>query len=175
MDQVAKRARLSRALVYVYFRDKADLHLALVERALDTLRQRFEAAREGKARGIDEVEAIGRSYFAFAHELPHYFDACARFEARASGAGVQPNEAACMAAGHRAHETIVASLGRGVADGSIRPDGADPFVTALALWAFMLGVIQITTTKPGLLQQEGTSVEQFVDYVMSMARRTLQP
>jgi AcrR family transcriptional regulator len=175
MDQVAKRARLSRALVYVYFRDKADLHLALVERALDTLRQRFEAAREGKVRGIDEVEAIGRSYFAFAHELPHYFDACARFEARTSGAGVQPNEAACMAAGHRAHETIVASLGRGVADGSIRPDGADPFVTALALWAFMLGVIQITATKPGLLQQEGTSVEQFVDYVMSMARRTLQP
>ena len=135
----------------------------------------LRSVREGKARGIDEVEAIGRSYFAFAHELPHYFDACARFEARASGAGVQPNEAACMAAGHRAHETIVASLGRGVADGSIRPDGADPFVTALALWAFMLGVIQITTTKPGLLQHEGTSVQQFVDYVMGMARRTLQP
>ncbi len=45
MDQVARRARLSRALVYVYFRDKSDLHLALVERALDTLRERFEAAR----------------------------------------------------------------------------------------------------------------------------------
>src|SRR5512137_311512 len=62
MDQVARRARLSRGLVYVYFRDKADLHLALVERALDTLRLRFEAARAGKARGIDEVEAIGWAY-----------------------------------------------------------------------------------------------------------------
>ncbi|MBP9590615.1 MAG: helix-turn-helix transcriptional regulator, partial [Steroidobacteraceae bacterium] len=32
MDQVARRARLSRALLYVYFRDKPDLHFALVER-----------------------------------------------------------------------------------------------------------------------------------------------
>ena len=38
MDQVARRARLSRALVYVYFHDKADLHFALVERSLETLR-----------------------------------------------------------------------------------------------------------------------------------------
>ena len=175
MEQVARRARLSRALVYVYFRDKADLHLALVERALDTLRLRFEAAREDKARGIDEVEAIGRTYFAFAHEFPHYFDACARFEARTSGDGVQPNEVACMAAGHRVHETIVASLSRGVADGSIRGDSGDPYVTALALWAFMLGVIQITATKSGQLQHEGISVQRFVDHAMTMALRTLQP
>src|SRR5512137_1659590 len=56
MDQVARRARLSRALLYVYFRDKADLHLALVERALDALRESFEAARQGQPSGIAEVE-----------------------------------------------------------------------------------------------------------------------
>lgn len=175
MDQVARRARLSRALVYVYFRDKADLHLALVERALDTLRLRFEAASQGKPSGIDEVEAIGRAYFAYAHELPHYFDACARFEARASSEGVQPNEDACMAAGHRVHETIVASLNRGVADGSIRADNGDPYVTALALWALMLGVIQIAATKSGQLAHEGITVQRLVDHAIAMALRTLRP
>jgi len=175
MDHVARRARLSRALVYVYFRDKADLHLALVERALDTLRLRFEAASQDKPSGIDEVEAIGRAYFAYAHELPHYFDACARFEARASSEGVQPNEDACMAAGHRVHETIVASLNRGVADGSIRADNGDPYVTALALWAFMLGVIQIAATKSGQLAHEGITVQRLVDHAIAMALRTLRP
>ena len=175
MDRVARRARLSRALVYVYFRDKSDLHLALVERALDTLRVHFETAREGRPRGIDEVEAIGRAYFAFAHELPHYFDACARFEARTSSEGVQPNEDACMAAGQRVHETIVASLDRGVADGSISPDIGDPYVTALALWAFMLGVIQIAATKSGQLEHEGVTVQRLVDHAITMALRTLRP
>jgi AcrR family transcriptional regulator len=175
MDQVARRARLSRGLVYVYFRDKADLHLALVERALDTLRLRFEAAREGKARGIDEVQAIGLAYYSYAHELPHYFDACSRFEARPTSDGLQQNEAACMAAGHRAHEVIVASLERGVADGSIRADLGDPYVTALALWALMLGVIQIVQTKSGQIAHEGFSVPQIVEQSMALARRALQP
>ena len=175
MDQVARRARLSRALVYVYFRDKPDLHLALVERALDTLRQRFEAARAGKPRGIDEVEAIGWAYLAFARELPHCFDACARFEARTGSDGVGPNEVACMAAGHRVHETIVASLSRGVADGSIRADVGDPYVTSLALWAFSHGVVQIAATKAGQMEIEGIPVQRFFDHAIAMALRALQP
>jgi AcrR family transcriptional regulator len=175
MDQVARRARLSRALVYVYFRDKPDLHLALVERALDTLRRRFEAARDGKQRGIDEVEAIGWAYLTFARELPHYFDACARFQARTSSDGVEPNEAACMAAGHRVHETIVASLNRGVADGSIRADIGDPYVTSLALWAFSHGVVQIAATKSGQMAIQGIAVQRFFDHAIAMELRTLQP
>lgn len=175
MDQVARRARLSRALVYVYFRDKSDLHLALVERALDTLRERFEAARQRKATGLEEVEAIGWAYLAFARDLPHCFDACARFEARASSDGVQPNEIACMAAGHRVHETIVASLNRGVADGSIRADIGDPYVTSLALWAFSHGVVQIAATKSGQMEIEGIPVQRFFDQAISMALRTLKP
>ena len=98
MDQVARRARLSRALVYVYFKDKADLHFALVERSLDALRHHFEAARAVKESGLAEVEAIGRAYLAFERETPHYFDACARFQAHTSAArDVPPNEAACIA------------------------------------------------------------------------------
>jgi TetR/AcrR family transcriptional regulator len=38
MDRVAKSARLSRALLYVYFRDKNDLLHAITERALHYLR-----------------------------------------------------------------------------------------------------------------------------------------
>jgi len=175
MDKVARRARLSRALVYVYFRDKNDLHLALVERALDRLRERFEAARLDKTRGIDEVEAIGWAYLAYARELPHCFDACARFQARTTADGAQPNEAACLAAGHRVHETIVASLDRGLADGSIRADSGDPYLTSLALWAFSHGIVQIATTKLGQIETMGVTVQQFFDHAIAMALRTLAP
>jgi AcrR family transcriptional regulator len=175
MDQVARRARLSRALVYVYFKDKADLHFALVERSLEALRHYFEAARAGKARGIDEVEAIGRAYLAFSRELPHYFDACARFQAHTSAErDVPPNEAACMCSGHRAHEVMVESLNRGVADGSIRADIGDPYTTALALWAFSFGVIQIAASKAGQMEHEGVAVQQFVEHAFAMALRSLQ-
>jgi AcrR family transcriptional regulator len=176
MDQIARRARLSRALVYIYFRDKADLHLALVERALGELRDRFVAAGEGKTSGYDEIEAIGHAYLDFARVSPQSFDACARFHARASSEGeLPPNEAACIAAGGAVHETLVAALKRGKADGSIRADLGNPYATALALWAFSHGVIQIVATKPGQVEREGLSVEAFVDHAFELALRSLKP
>ena len=174
MERVARRARLSRGLLYVYFRDKADLHLGLVERALDTLRERFVAAREGKDSGIDAVEAIGRAYLEFARELPHYFDACARYQARVGPDDADSSEVACANAGHRVHETIVESLNQGVTDGSIRPDLGDPYVTALTLWAFTHGVIQIVATKGGQIEHEGIAVERFIDHAFDMALRSLR-
>ena len=180
MDQVARHARLSRALVYVYFKDKSDLHLALVERALETLRQRFESARDGKPGGIDEIEAIGRAYLTFSREMPHYYDACSRYQSHAcgescAGAAVPPTEAACMSAGHRVHETLVDSLNRGVADGSIRANLGDPYVTALALWAFTHGVIQIASSKGGQIEHEGVPVQQFIDHSFELVLASLRP
>ncbi len=175
MDQVARRARLSRALVYVYFRDKGDLLFALVERSLDNLRERFIEAQRGHDRGIDEVEAIGRAYLLFSRERPHYFDACARFQAhRSACAEPHPNELACMVAGHLVHEVIVASLNRGIADGSVRSDLGDPYVTALSLWAFSHGVIQIASTKGGQIEHEGTPVQSFIDHAFGLALRSVR-
>jgi AcrR family transcriptional regulator len=179
MDQVARRARLSRALLYVYFKDKGDLHMALVERSLAALRDRFVAAREGRNNGLAEVEAIGRAYLAFSVETPHYFDACARYQAHAPA--VQhpdeplSNEAACETAGHGVHEVIVESLNRGVADGSVRRDLGDPFVTALALWAFTHGMIQIASSKGGAITHGGATVQGFIEHGLGLALRALQP
>jgi TetR/AcrR family transcriptional regulator len=176
MDQVARRARLSRALLYVYFKDKQDLHLALVERALDALRESFIEAQRGHADGLREVEAIGRAYLAYAREKPHYFDACARYQAHeVCSDEAHTNEAACMAAGHRVHEVIVESLNRGMADGSIRSDLGNPYVTALSLWAFSHGVIQIAANKGGQIEHEGTPLPEFVEHAFGLALRSLKP
>src|SRR5262245_60391035 len=46
MDDVARRARLSRALLYVYFQDRTDLMFGLAERAMQMLHGRFVEAAE---------------------------------------------------------------------------------------------------------------------------------
>src|SRR3990170_1860845 len=76
MDSVARKARLSRALVYVYFKDKRELHFAIAERALQVLHVRFEEASSRAGTGLERIEAIGRAYMAYGLEFPHYFDCC---------------------------------------------------------------------------------------------------
>ena len=121
MDQVARKARLSRALLYVYFQDKSDLLFAIGNRALDILRSSFIAAVASESRGIEQVAACGRAYLAFAREYPIHFDALARFTAHAS----QPeatacNESACLVAGDRVHAVLIGAIENGIRDGSIR-------------------------------------------------------
>jgi AcrR family transcriptional regulator len=176
MDKVARTARLSRALLYVYFQDKGDLHLAIVERALVTLRLRMEAAIVAGQPGLDQLEAIGRAYLAFAQESPHLFDACARFQTHHGDEDVtHPSTLDCTSAGHRVHETVVATLREGIEDGSIRNDLVDLNATAINAWAFSHGVIQILASKGGQIAKAGTTSDAVTEQAFSLIRRALQP
>ena len=174
VEHVARRARLSRALVYVYFRDKDDLHLAIVERSLERLRQRFQAAADGERLGIDRVEAIGRAYIAFSQEVPHYFDACSRFHARQSEDGsTDAQVVACSEAGQRVLRVIAASIEQGFADGSIRSDLGAPMLTSVALWGFSHGLIQLAANKTEEIAQAGVAIPQLMEYAFEFLRRAM--
>jgi AcrR family transcriptional regulator len=174
MDSVARRARLSRALVYVYFKDKQDLHFAIAIRALECLRERFEAASARSKTGLEKVEAIGRAYMAYAEEFPHFFDACARLEAHAPDAdNASPQEGSCIEAGKGVHQVVVEALETGQRDGTIRMDIGDLAVTSRVLWGFTHGLIQIAITKGEPLAQAGISVPQLTQHAIRLIREML--
>jgi AcrR family transcriptional regulator len=174
IDQVAKRARLSRALVYVYFKDKDELHATIVLRAFELLSSRFEQAASRARLGIDKLDAIARAYVAFAQEMPHFFDACARFEACSPPAADPASPfAQCFAAGSRVHEHVIAAIQVGQSDKTVRADLGDPRVTSIAMWACCHGLIQIAMNKAHVLAHQGISVPQLVDHATGLYRRML--
>jgi AcrR family transcriptional regulator len=173
MDSVAKRARLSRALVYVYFKDKRDLHYAIAARAMELMQARFVEA-SGRARtGLEKIEAIGRAYMAYGQEFPHYFDACARIQASAEGPQLPEQDAAAIAMGEAVHEIVVEALRAGQQDGSIRKDLGDLVVTSRVLWGFTHGLIQIAMTKGQPLAQAGIGVPQLTQHAIFLVRQML--
>jgi len=174
MDSVAKRARLSRALVYVYFKDRNDLHFAIALRAMEALHARFVEASSRTRLGLEKIEAIGRAYVAFGHEFPHYFDACARLEAHAGEQGKPtPEENNSLAVGSDLHDTVVEALQAGQHDGTIRADLGDLMVTSRVLWGFTHGLIQIAMTKDQALAQKGISVPQLTQQAIALIRYML--
>jgi len=171
MDSVARRARLSRALVYVYFKDKQDLHFAIAARALEMLRQRFTEATARARTGMDKVEACGRAYMAYAQEFPHFFDACARLESLEPGATEpSPQALPCVECGKRVHDVVVEALATGQRDGTIRQDVGDLQVVSRVLWGFIHGLIQIAIKKGEPLAQAGISVQQLGQQALALIR-----
>jgi AcrR family transcriptional regulator len=174
MDAVAKRARLSRALVYLYFSDRAALQAALCEHAGEFLQARFREAVARHRRGYDQVEAIGRAYVAFAQEMPHFFEAVSRFEARTPDAdGAESSERRALQGNDRVKSLMVAAIEHGIADGSIRADVGKPPVVALALWGLTHGIIQIAATKAVQIARQGVSTSELIEQAFRMLRRSL--
>jgi AcrR family transcriptional regulator len=177
MDQVARRARLSRALLYVYFLDRTDLLMGLCQRAIDLLHLRFEVATAAEKTGLDRMAAMGRAYIAFAQELPVYFEVLARFEAVGGGDGAAPldgNLASCLAGGDRVHQVMTDVIRAGIADGSIRGDVGNADAVAIVLWGFMHGVIQLASTKGAMLALRGVTPELLFEQARELALQSLK-
>ncbi len=174
MDQVARRARLSRALVYVYFEDKAAICLALYERALELLHEQFSSATRSAPNGRARLAAMGNAYVAFSRNHPVHFEAMARFEAR-SPADMQQLPGRCLELGDACHAELIAAIRDGIADGSVRADIGAPDAVAIAMWGFMHGVIQIAATKEGLLAHRNTSRTELYEQAMAMTMRSIAP
>ena len=175
MDQVARKARLSRALLYVYFADKQDLLMGLANRAHDMLSARFAAIGARKQTGLKKIQGMGRAYVTFAEQAPVYFEAVACFAAHpAEGMTPEGNVSRCMESGDRVHAEIIQALNAGVADGSLRTDIGNPALVAVTLWGFMHGIIQIITTKGPVLEFKGVKSKQLVDQALLMCTRSLQ-
>jgi TetR/AcrR family transcriptional regulator len=173
MDQVARKARLSRALLYVYFEDKADLLMGVCERGLIMLRARFLQAAAAHPRGIDKIEAIGRAYVAFARECPVHFDTLVRFEMLQPDPELFDQPRGYVIASDALHDFLVEVLDGGIKDGSIRKDLGDRDLTAITLWGFMHGIIQLIATKANLLAHDGVKPEQLVEHALRMAHSAL--
>lgn len=173
MEQVARKARLSRALLYVYFKDKPDLLSAICVRALTELRRRFLAASARHKTGLDKISSLGKAYVAFAQEQPVYFETLARYEAEVRHPEGSGYEASCLRAGDAVHELMVEILDAGIRDGSIRRDLGDRRLTAITLWGFMHGIVQLINTKAKLLAHDGVTARQLVQHALELAGRAL--
>lgn len=174
MDQVARKARLSRALIYVYFQDKADLLFGLCNRALDILQQRFLDVVARHPTGIAQVEACGRAYLAFAQEFPVYAEALAEFEAHSvEQPAIEGNVGACLIAGDRVHAVLIAAIERGMQDGSIRADAGPPPIISFTLWGFLHGVLQLATNKAAILAHDGITTQQLLEQALLQGVRSI--
>lgn len=176
MDQVARKARVSRALVYVYFKDKTALHLAICLRGLKILRAMFENARKLHTTGDEQIRAIGQAYMQFSEEYPTHFAAMSRFEA--STHEIIQGDPCCatmemIQAGQQVHEQTVLALATGMADKTLRDDLDNLMQISITLWGFTHGTIQLAQTKSNFMATMGISKESFMNQAVELVMQSL--
>ncbi|MEE9270321.1 MAG: TetR/AcrR family transcriptional regulator [Candidatus Krumholzibacteria bacterium] len=175
MHDVAEAAELSKGTLYLYFKNKEDLYLAIILRGMAILQAGFEAAVKSTEKGIDKVAAIGRAYFDFCDNHPDYVNAMLHYESRDAAADPSGYASECNAQGKDITATCARAVQSGIEDGSIRGD-VDPVRTALTLWGLSTGVVQIIATKGEMIKElHGIDPQDLTETFFDLINRALNP
>jgi len=168
MDEIAKVACLSRALLYVYFKDKDAIMRGIMLRAMRAMEQRFNAALSQASNGREQLEAIGRAYYAFSREQSDYFDVLTDLNTFPVCEDDAEQVQALRHAQSRVTQSLVQAIDNGVVDGSVnRARVNDALQTACFLQGALHGVImQSRYAQPEDVVCE--DVESLVNYCIKM-------
>jgi AcrR family transcriptional regulator len=167
MDDIARTASLSRALLYVYFKDKAAIQRGIMLRAGHALFRRFEEARQTADNGLAQIRAMGESYYRFYLEEPDYFSALTKAStAMAEADESQAEEMLCSKSDLM--ELMVGAIELGLEDGTMNRDRiTNPVQTALYLRGALHGVILLCQSEMGEGNPEFPA-EQLIRHTMDM-------
>ncbi|UCH85159.1 MAG: TetR/AcrR family transcriptional regulator [Candidatus Latescibacterota bacterium] len=173
MEEVAEAAELSKGTIYLYFKNKEDLYLAIILRGIAILQEMFEKAVASHDTGLAKIEAVGRSFFSFCNTHPDYFQAMLYFESSGEPAGEEATAGyavECQAQSVRTLEICAQAVQKGIDDGTLRSD-LDPTKTAMTLYGMSVGLLQIVCMKRSMLEDEhkvdpDELIEYFFEFVM---------
>ncbi|MBU0926586.1 MAG: TetR/AcrR family transcriptional regulator [Spirochaetes bacterium] len=178
MDDIAEASGYTKRSVYLYFRDRDEVFLALALRGqralLAALREAADAARGGES----TVRAFGSAFYRFSLASPGYFELVMAYEAkRHSYARGRIDDgtpaAACQNISVEYGELLSEALARDMAAGRMRPD-LDARQAMMLLWGQVFGVMQILLMRrEGFEAVYGVSPEAFFESFLRQLERGL--
>ncbi|PIQ29211.1 hypothetical protein COW36_17510 [bacterium (Candidatus Blackallbacteria) CG17_big_fil_post_rev_8_21_14_2_50_48_46] len=189
IGQVADSLRLSRSLIYTYFKDLNHILCSAAFNALSLLHESFQETLKASASGsgVEGVSALGRTYIEFAFQHPEQYQSIQDFQgfSREGLSLNSPTESALdqqfkaelQGLNHLSHQInvlIADELSRGIKEGSIRSDLGDPLSVALSLWAQTSGLIQFCLLlEHSMLAQYQISRTEFLENGIRLIQQSI--
>ncbi len=148
IEQVARKAGVSVGSIYVYFRSKEGLCLALLDKALDVQERYLSEAIDPAEDAVDSLRRLGRAYLRFFLAHPRYFKLLMFLEHGGLGHADldgDPSHDAYALRTERQLQLVASLLIDGVQRGQFRE--VDPMSAAQFLWGSWTGAISLTGRK----------------------------
>jgi len=150
MDEIAQAAELSKGTLYLYFKNKTELYLAITQRGSDLLNKQFAKVFAGNhdKTGLELIYTLGKTYLTFVRENPDYFKAFVYYESMDDIEELQESEFAqvCEENRREALNFMIRALQIGMQDGTI-DDTYNPKELAILILASTRGITMINHMK----------------------------
>jgi AcrR family transcriptional regulator len=135
MDEIAEAAELSKGTLYLYYKSKEDMYLAVMMRGMDVLYKIYEPIVSSDNSTIQKLVKFGDTYKDFFHShrsffRMFYFLQAPQFHKQVS----EEMRQACSVENRRMWDLLIGLLRRGMEEGAFRSD-LNPVEVAIILWS----------------------------------------
>jgi TetR/AcrR family transcriptional regulator len=135
MDEIAEAAELSKGTLYLYYKSKEDLYLAVMIRGMDILAKMFEEVNHSDEPVLSRLQNLGRVYQEFCRGYPNYFRMFRFFENPLFHTQVSEEmNQLCTRSNQRVWKVAIDLLEDGIKQGLITRELTAPEI-AIILWS----------------------------------------
>lgn len=153
MDEIAEAAELSKGTLYLYYKSKEDLYLAVAMKGNEILYQMFSEVLASGEPPIQMIANLGEAYYEYFKNNRNYFRMFYFFENSQVQSQVSPEMMdLCQEGDRRVWDLVISILQRGIDAGVLRKD-IDPYEAGVMLWSNSNGIMR-------LMDRRGTTFEE---------------
>lgn len=148
MDQIAEKAEVGKGTLYLHFKSKSAIYLAICERGSSLLNEKMASVLTRSITGLEMVKEIGNIYLKFVQDNPQYFYAFNYYERVMADEKIRKSHIAeqCEENAKNGMTYIVRALQIGMQDGSI-DDSSNPNQLGVMIWGASRGIINVAILK----------------------------
>lgn len=141
MDEIAEAAELSKGTIYLYYKSKEDLYLAVMLRGTQILYDMFAAAIATDEPTLKKIATLGEIYYRFFIEYKNYFRMFHFFENQQFHKQVSEQMLQyCAQQDQKLWDLVTGLIDRGIGEGVIRKN-LKPMEIAAVLWSSANAII----------------------------------
>jgi AcrR family transcriptional regulator len=141
MDDIAESAELSKGTLYLYYKSKEDLYLAVMTRGMELLCGVFAEAISTDQSTLEHIKNLGIAYYDFFESRRHYFRMFSFFQHPEFHKQVSSEMLnACTLENQKIWKLVVDLLDKGIEEGLLRSD-LYPAEMAVMLWLSLTAIL----------------------------------
>ena len=143
MDEIAEKAELSKGTLYLYYKSKEDLYLAVTMRGMDIMHDLFARAISTGEPSIKRIENLGEAYYEFFDRHRNYFRMMHFFESTQFHSQVSADMLqVCNETDRRVWELVLEPIKSAIDEGLLRND-LSPMEVGVMLWSNSNGLMRL--------------------------------
>jgi len=167
MDEIAKRAEISKATIYLYFKTKEDLFYELFREKLNELSKNLIKIRKKNEDPEKILRSIVQYSFEFYSKYPDVYQLISRFRAAEANKVLTVDKVAHLKEIMSLNlKQVALALEKGIKQGIFKK--MDTTVGAVIIWNMFLGVLQFQENRlePGKNDYRKSTIDAAVDCLL---------